>query len=91
MAPLTLLFHVLNFLAPALAMALVMPVVGLIWQKNTAFPLKWRTQFAIVFIASALALIVGLVILGRDGKMATYLGLVLTAASTQWVLGRGWR
>jgi hypothetical protein len=91
MAPLTLLFHVLNFLAPALAMALAMPLVGLIWQKKTAFPLKWWTQFAIVFAASALALIAGLVILGRDGKMATYLGLVLTAASTQWVLGRGWR
>jgi len=91
MAPLTLLFHVLNFLAPALAMALVMPLAGSFWQKKTAFPLKWWAQFAIVFVASAAALVVGLVVLGRDGKMATYLGLVLTAASAQWVLGRGWR
>jgi len=35
-----------------------------------------------------LVLIAGLVLFGRDGKMLTYLGLVVMAATTQWWLHR---
>jgi hypothetical protein len=34
-------------------------------------------------------LALGLVYFGRDGKMATYLAMVLVGASAQWFLRRG--
>lgn len=91
MDTLTLLRHVLNFVAPAFAMALLLPTVARFWQKKRGFRHNWRTQFAIVFVASAATLLAGLVIFGRDGKMASYCALVLVAATVQWVLGRDWR
>jgi hypothetical protein len=36
-------------------------------------------------------LVAGLVLFGRDGKMLSYAALVLTCASCQWALQRGWR
>ena len=33
----------------------------------------------------------GLVLLGRDGKMLTYVLLVLAMASSQWALLGGWK
>jgi hypothetical protein len=34
-------------------------------------------------------LALGLVLLGQDGKMLTYLALVVTAATGQWFMRRG--
>ena len=38
-----------------------------------------------------LVLLGGLVLTGRDGKVATYAVLVLAMASSQWLLLRAWR
>ena len=33
----------------------------------------------------------GLLVFGRDGKIMTYVALVLGSALCQWVLVRGWK
>lgn len=91
MGLLDLLNHVLNFVAPALVLALLLPL-GARWfmKKKSAVPAFW-TQAAVNFAASALVLLLGLWFFGRDGKMATYAGMVLVCSTSQWLLRRGWR
>lgn len=84
-----LLLHLLNFVAPAVVLAVVLPIFAWILWKKSGFRLIWRYQVAIVFIACVMTLMLGLVYFGRDGKMATYLAMVLVGASTQWLLRRG--
>ena len=86
-----LLNHVLNFVAPAAVVALLLSLaVRFFWRKEPV-KLAWWTQAAIVFIVGCAALLASLWLLGRDGRMAGYGALVLTSASVQWGLLRGWR
>ncbi len=95
MTPLDALFHLLNFTAPALALALSLPLLARILDRLTdrkrAASLNLPAQAAINFAAGVTVLAAGLWFFGRDGKMATYAALVLVLASTQWGMGRGWR
>ncbi len=91
MGPLDLLFHLLGFLAPAFAVALGCALAGRWMGLQGVAGRAWWTPFAINFIAGAAASVAGLVYFGRDGKMATYAALVAAVASTQWLIGRGWR
>lgn len=91
MAPLTLLNHLLNFAAPAAALALALALWGRFLMPKSASRLSWWVRAAIVFIVGCAALAAGLWYFGRDGKMATYAALVLSMATAQWLLGRGWR
>ena len=90
-----LLDHILNFLAPAAALALLLVLLGRIFSRFLASkkPLTQSisAQAAIIFIVNVLVLAAGLVLFGNDGKMATYAALVLASAVCQWVLWRGWR
>ena len=83
-----LTLHLLNFAAPAAALAVVLPVVARIGTGNVQYRLPWWGQMAAIFTVCALTLLSGLVFLGRDGKMTTYLAMVLTGGTAQWVLGR---
>jgi hypothetical protein len=89
------LIHLLNFAAPALALALSLPLLARIFNRfsSTKRPasLYLLAQAAINFVAGVAVLAIGLWFFGRDGKMATYAALVLVLASTQWAMGRGWR
>ena len=91
MGPLDLLNHLLNFVAPALVVGGVVAVLGRFFMKKTAHPGVIRTQFAINSVVGVAVLLAGLVLLGRDGKMATYLALVLAIGTSQWVQSRGWQ
>ena len=83
----TLLNHLLNFLAPALWLALLMPgLARLLWRQPVR--LKLGEQVGIQLVAGILVLIAGLVLLGRDGAMLTYAVLVGVAGATQWVMQR---
>ena len=90
-----LLDHILNFLAPAAALALLVVLLSRIFSRFLASkkPLSQSiyAQAAIIFIVNVLVLAAGLVLFGNDGKMATYAALVLASAVCQWVLWRGWR
>ena len=91
MGLLDLLNHLLNFLAPALWLALLLPLLGRLLLKKRSTRISLAAQAAIVFSVGAFALGLGLWYFGHDGKMATYMGLVLLCASSQWLMQRGWR
>ena len=87
--------HLLNFIAPAAFVALVLVLLarvfsGFFRSKRPLAPGLWA-EVAIIFIVNLLVLIAGLVVFGHDAKMLTYAALVLAAAGCQWVLWRGWK
>ena len=87
--------HLLNFMAPAAFMALAVVLLSRLFpgffRSKRSFPHTFWAQTAIVFIANLMLSVVGLVLFGQDGKMATYAALVLGAAVCQWLLLRGWK
>lgn len=90
-----LINHLLNFIAPAAVVALLLVLLarlsfGLFKSKRPAAQVWWA-QAAIIFVVGVSILTVGLIIFGHDGKMLTYAALVLGAALCQWVLLRGWK
>jgi hypothetical protein len=87
MGPLDALWHLLNLFAPAVGVALVSASLAkLIWPRDLA-QVPWWRLVAWAVIAGTLALIAGLVVFGRDGKMATYAGLVTASALALWWAG----
>jgi hypothetical protein len=91
MGPFEILDHLLNFFAPALGVALLLAVFSPFFMKKRSFAsVNWR-QAAINFIVGASVLAGGLVFFGRDGKMLTYLVLVLAMATSQWWQLGGWK
>ncbi len=91
MGVLALLNHVLNFLAPALWLASGLTLMSRIFMKKQAPAHTLLAQAAILSAAGGAVLLLGLVLLGRDGKMLTYAALVLVCASVQVWLQRGVR
>jgi hypothetical protein len=90
-----LINHLLNFMAPAALLALLLVVSprlfsGFFTSKKPVAK-SWSKQVAINFVVGVLLLLAGLVLLGRDGKMLTYVGLVLGMATSQWWLLGGWK
>lgn len=83
--------HLLNFLAPALMVAVVVTVAARLFVRNRPSILAPWAQVATNFIVCGLALAVGLWFFGRDGKVASYAAMVLCCATCQWVMHKGWR
>ena len=90
MGPLNSFNHLLNFVLPALVMALCMagPVRGFMRRKQpqTGF---WAT-LAVHFTLGVLVLALGFWFFERDGKMVTYASLAACCATAQWLMNRGW-
>ena len=84
-----LVFHLVNFVLPALAMAVFMPLAGR-WVMGSS-GLSWPLRMACHALAGVGVLVTGLVVQGHDGRMATYGALVLVSATLEWLLHRGWR
>jgi hypothetical protein len=83
--------HLLNFLAPAMAVALLVALFARLFKLNRPLAQRFIAQAAINFVACAAVLTAGLWFFGRDGKMATYVAMVLVSASVQWVVLGSWR
>lgn len=86
-----LLNHAINFVAPALWLALCTPLLSQFFMQKRPVALTFKAQVAIHFAVCVVVLLLGLVVFGRDGKMLTYLALVLLSATSQWVMCKGWR
>lgn len=91
MGPLDLLNHLLNFLAPALWVAVLVALAARIFMKKRPVASALYAQVAINFVVGAAVLVLGLWFFGHDGKMATYTGMALLCATSQWFMLRGWR
>jgi uncharacterized membrane protein len=91
MGPLDLLNHLLNLVAPALVVGLVVAYTAPVFNRNLAVARTRYAQAAINIVAGLVALLAGLVFFGRDGKMATYGLMVALIASAQWISARGWK
>ncbi len=91
MEPVALFNHGINLLAPALWMAVWMPMLSWLFVRNKHAAQVYVRQVAMHFVVCSLVLVAGLAIFGRDGKMLTYVAIVAASASTQWLLVKGWR
>ena len=86
-----LLDHLLNFIAPALVVGLLVAAMAPVLMKKSRPHHSWLIQSAINSGANVLVLLAGMLIFGHDGKMATYAAMVITCASSQWISGKAWR
>ncbi|MEY4344900.1 MAG: hypothetical protein RL032_732 [Pseudomonadota bacterium] len=91
MGPFDLLNHLLNLVAPALVVGVVVAYAAPVFNRNWAVARVQYAQAAINMVAGMVALLAGLVFFGRDGKMASYGLMVLLIASAQWFSARGWK
>ena len=91
MGPSDQIIHLINFCAPALAVGVVLALVGPWLMKKSPVALGLLTQAAINCVAGVLALGLGLWFFGNDGKMASYAAMVVAVATVQWLGARGWR
>ncbi len=83
--------HVLNFFAPAAAVALIVVLASRFFKQNRPLTHAIPAQAAINFIVCAAVTMAGLWVFGRDAKMATYIAMVVASGTVQWVLMGLWR
>ena len=83
-----LVLHLFNFVLPALVMALCMPLVGR-WVMGVGRSRLLR-RMGMQALCGLSVLVAGLWLNGQDGKMSTYIALVLVAATAEWWMQRGW-
>ncbi|MFM8610634.1 MAG: hypothetical protein ACKOCJ_09245 [Burkholderiaceae bacterium] len=82
---LDLLTHLVNFVAPAAGVGLLVASVGALRRRGAgAAGWAWPVQATVNTVMGALALGAGLWGFGRDGKMLSYAALVLAVALAQW-------
>ena len=87
MGPLDALWHLLNLLAPALGVGLIASAAAkLLWRRDVK-GLAWIRLSAWACSVSALALLGGLLVFGRDGKMASYGAMLAACALSLWWQG----
>jgi len=91
MGLLGLLGHLLNFLAPAVVVGLLLAWLAPLLIKQAKPHHSWGRQALLNGAACALVLLGGLLWFGHDGKMASYAAMVLAGASSQWLGARAWR
>ena len=89
MGPLDAVWHLLNFVAPAIGLGLISASAAkLLWRRELA-PVAWRRLAAWACGAALLMLVGGLLLTGRDGRMSTYGAMVLACALALWWVGFG--
>ena len=87
MGPLDAFWHLLNFFTPAVGVGcLGAAAVKLLWRRELA-GVSWRRLAAWGCGVGAGALVAGLLLFGRDGRMATYALLVFSVAAAFWLAG----
>ena len=84
MSPLDLIWHLANFFAPALGLGLLAPALAkLLWRHTLRQRAYWRLA-AWTGAAAAAALLVGVLVLERDGRMGTYVVMTVATALALW-------
>jgi hypothetical protein len=89
MGPTDALWHLLNLLAPGVGLGLIAAAfTKLLWRRDLA-DVNYGRLATWGALASTAALLGGLVVTGRDGRMATYAAMVLACALALWWAGFG--
>lgn len=89
MGPLDAFWHLINFAAPALGVALISTAAAkLMWRRDLS-SVSWRRLAGWGAAGGVAALLAGLVVFGRDGKMATYLLMIAASAAAMFWVGFG--
>ncbi len=84
--------HLLNFLAPALFLALGLVLASrLLPMGRRADAPGWRLQLGVVLGVNLAVSTAVFLVLCQDGKLMGYAAMTAAAACTQWVLLRGWK
>ena len=83
-----LFLHLAGFVAPALALGLLLAFSGrwlaVVGRPGYTFWVHW----GLLALVGTLALLLGLWWFGRDGKMASYALLLVAVATAQWTITR---
>ena len=80
MGPLDTLWHLLNFLSPAAGIGLLSPLMAkLLWRRSLKHT-PWLSLSLWATGGASVALVVGLLVFGRDGRVATYAMMVAGSA-----------
>ena len=87
MGPIDVFWHLANLLAPALGMALIAPTLAKLLWHDALRSVPWAALAGWVGGASAVVLVGGLLLQGRDGRMTTYAAMVVAAAAALWWRG----
>lgn len=87
MGPLDALWHLLNLLAPGLGLGLIGASLAKLLWRQALTGVAWRALVAWGMAASVAASLAGLLLAGRDGRMATYIAMVLANALALWWAG----
>jgi hypothetical protein len=92
LTPIDALWQLLDFFAPAVGVGLTAALVSkLLWRRELD-GVGWMRLSAWAMAVCAAALVAGLAVFGRDGKMATYAAMVVACGFTLWCVGFGpWR
>lgn len=89
MSPLAAFWHIVNLLLPALMLGgIAAGLAKLLWRRELA-GVRWHRLALVAAASAALVLLLGLLVFGRDGRMATYAGMVLATAAALWWRGFG--
>jgi uncharacterized BrkB/YihY/UPF0761 family membrane protein len=88
---LDIVFHLANFIAPALFLAAGMVLCERWVLRRRNIAMSWKRRVALYAAAGCAVLLLGLVLLGRDGKMLTYGALALTLALLSFTLQKAWQ
>lgn len=89
MGPLDALWHLLSFAAPALGVGFLGAVSAkALWRRELQRASVWRLG-AWAASAGLVALVAGVVLFDRDGRLATYAMLVAASAAALWWVGFG--
>ncbi|WP_295856490.1 hypothetical protein [uncultured Xylophilus sp.] len=91
MHPVAAFDHLLNFVAPALVLGMLVAAVSRFLTPKTAAAPGWTARAAINSIVGVVVLAGGLAVTGHDGRMATWALLVAAVATSEWCLRRGWK
>ncbi len=87
MGPLDAAWHLLNLFLPAVGTAMIAAgLAKLAWRRELA-AVSWTSLAGAASAGAAAVTVAGLVVFGRDGKMATYGAMVLAIAVTLWWRG----
>lgn len=89
LASLDALWHLLNFFAPAAGIGILAPTMAKLMWRRRLKSVAWGSLGLWAAGGASAALLTGLVVFGRDGRMATYGLVILSSTLGLWWAGFG--